>query len=170
MRRPTGPLSFKPAYVKLAAYFNLDNGGGKIRGIFTQENAEVVPIFEAWLAPFRDTGATTVTMKRTGGTDHQSFDGVGLPGFQFIQDDLDYMTRTHHSNMDVYERVPKGDLMQASAVMASFAWHAAQRDQMLPRKPLPPDPPAEPRKEDPKKDESKAAGSAQPANSSATRN
>ncbi len=170
MRRPTGPLTFKPAYVKLAAYFNLDNGGGKIRGIFTQENAEVVPIFEAWLAPFRDTGATTVTMKRTGGTDHQSFDGVGLPGFQFIQDDLDYMTRTHHSNMDVYERVPKGDLMQASAVMASFAWHAAQRDQMLPRKPLPPDPPAEPRKEDPKKDESKAAGSAQPANSSATRN
>ncbi len=148
MRRPTGPLSFKPAYAKLAAYFNLDNGAGKIRGIFAQENAEVAPIFEAWLAPFRDTGATTVTMKRTGGTDHQSFDGVGLPGFQFLQDELDYMTRTHHSNMDVYERVPKGDLMQASAVMASFAWHAAQRDQMLPRKPLPPDPPAEPKKDE----------------------
>ena len=142
MRRPTGPLSFKPAYAKLAAYFNLDNGAGKIRGIFTQENAELVPVFEAWLAPFRDTGATTVTNKKTGGTDHQSFDGVGLPGFQFLQDELDYMTRTHHSNMDVFERVPKGDLMQASAVMASFAWHAAQRDQMLPRKPLPPDPPA----------------------------
>ena len=150
MRRSTGPLTFKPAYAKFAAYFNLDNGGGKIRGIFTQENAEVAPIFEAWLAPFRDTGAATVTMKRTGGTDHQSFDGVGLPGFQFLQDELDYMTRTHHSNMDVYERVPKGDLMQASAVMASFAWHAAQRDQMLPRKPLPPEPPTEPGKGEPK--------------------
>jgi carboxypeptidase Q len=142
LRRPTGPLTTKPDYTKLAAYFNLDNGGGKIRGIYTQENAEVVPVFEAWLAPFRDTGATTVTMKRTGGTDHQSFDSVGLPGFQFIQDELDYMTRTHHSNMDVFERVPKADLMQASAVIASFAWHAAQRDGLLPRKPLPPDPPA----------------------------
>ena len=100
-----------------------------------------MPLFEAWLAPFRDTGAATVTMKRTGGTDHQSFDSVGLPGFQFIQDELDYMTRTHHSNMDVYERVPKSDLMQASAVIASFAWHAAQRDGLLARKPLPPDPP-----------------------------
>ena len=144
MRRPTGPLEFKPGYGKLAAYFNLDNGAGKIRGIFTQENAELVPVFEAWLAPFRDTGAATVVNKKTGGTDHQSFDGVGLPGFQFLQDELDYMTRTHHSNMDVFERVPKGDLMQASAVMASFAWHAAQRDQMLPRKPLPPEPPAAP--------------------------
>lgn len=142
MRRPTGPLTTKPDYAKLAAYFNLDNGGGKIRGIYAQENAEVVPVFEAWLAPFRDTGATTVTMKRTGGTDHQSFDGVGLPGFQFVQDELDYMTRTHHSNRDVYERVPKADLMQASAILASFAWHAAQRDGLLPRKPLPPDPPA----------------------------
>ena len=108
MRAPPVRLSFKPGYAKLAVYFNLDNGGGKIRGIYTQENAEVVPIFEAWLAPFRDTGATTVTMKKTGGTDHQTFDGVGLPGFQFLQDELDYMTRTHHSNMDVYERVPKG--------------------------------------------------------------
>ncbi len=142
MRRPTGPLTTKPDYAKLAAYFNLDNGGGKIRGIYTQENAEVVPVFEAWLVPFRDTGATAVTMKRTGGTDHQSFDGVGLPGFQFIPDELDYMSRTHHSNMDVFERVPKGDLMQASAVIASFAWHAAQRDGLLPRKPLPPEPPA----------------------------
>jgi carboxypeptidase Q len=157
LRRPTGPLTFKPAYAKLAVYFNLDNGGGKIRGIFTQENAEVAPIFEAWLAPFRDTGATTVTMKRTGGTDHQSFDGVGLPGFQFLQDELDYMTRTHHSNMDVYERVPKGDLMQASAVMASFAWHAAQRDQMLPRKPVPPGPPAEPKQDEAKPAEASPA-------------
>jgi hypothetical protein len=87
-------------------------------------------------------------MRRTGGTDHQSFDGVGLPGFQFVQDELDYMSRTHHSNMDVYERVPKGDLMQASAVIASFAWHAAQRDGVLPRKPLPPDLPAPEKKAD----------------------
>ncbi len=140
MRRPTGPLFFKPEYAKFSVYFNLDNGGGKIRGIYTQENAEVAPIFQAWLAPFADTGATAVTMKRTGGTDHVTFDGVGLPGFQFIQDELDYDTRTHHSNMDVYERVPKGDLMQASAVLAAFAWQAAQRDGLMPRKPLPPEP------------------------------
>jgi hypothetical protein len=143
MRRPTGPLSFKPAYAKFAGYFNVDNGGGKIRGIYAQDNAAAEPVFEAWLAPFKDLGATTVTMKRTGGTDHGSFDSVGLPGFQFIQDELDYSTRTHHSNMDVVERVPKPDLMQIAAVWASFAYHAAQRDQMLPRRPLPPDPPAE---------------------------
>ncbi len=143
MRRPTGPLTFKPAYAKFAAYFNVDNGAGKIRGIFAQDNAAVAPVFEAWLAPFRDLGATTVTMKRTGGTDHQSFDAVGLPGFQFIQDELDYSTRTHHTNMDVVERVPKPDLMEIAAVWASFAYHAAQRDQMLPRRPLPPEPPAE---------------------------
>ena len=145
MRRPTGPLTFKPAYSKFAAYFNVDNGGGKIRGIFAQDNAAVAPVFEAWLAPFKDVGATTVTMKRTGGTDHQSFDSVGLPGFQFLQDELDYETRTHHSNMDVVERIPKPDLMQIAAVWASFAYHAAQRDQMLPRRPLPPEPPAEPK-------------------------
>ena len=151
MRRPTGPLSFKPGYAKLAGYFNVDNGAGKIRGIFAQDNAAVAPIFEAWLAPFRDLGATTVTMKRTGGTDHQSFDAVGLPGFQFIQDELDYDTRTHHTNMDVVERVPKPDLMEIAAVWASFAYHAAQRDQMLPRRPLPPEPPAEAKPAEPAK-------------------
>ena len=143
LRRPTGPLTTRPAWAKLAGYFNVDNGAGKIRGIFAQDNAAAVPIFEAWLAPFKDLGATTVTMKRTGGTDHQSFDAVGLPGFQFIQDELDYGTRTHHTNMDVVERVPKPDLMEIAAIWASFAWHAAQRDQMLPRRPLPPEPPAE---------------------------
>ncbi len=148
MRRPTGPLTFRPAWKTFDAYFNADNGGGKIRGIFAQDNAAVVPVFEAWLAPFRDLGAATVTMKRTGGTDHQSFDGVGLPGFQFLQDELDYGTRTHHSNMDVVERVPKPDLMQIAAIWASFAWHAAQRDQMLPRRPLPPEPPAAPKPEE----------------------
>jgi carboxypeptidase Q len=144
------PLTLKPAHSKLAAYFNLDNGSGKIRGIYCEGNAGAAPIFEAWLAPFHDLGATTVTLNRTGGTDHESFDGVGLPGFQFIQDALDYETRTHHTNMDVYERLSKNDLMQASAIIASFAWNAAQRDAMLPRKPLPKEPP---KKEEEKKDE-----------------
>lgn len=138
---PRGPLTMKPAWSKLAAYFNLDNGGGRIRGIYTQENLAAGVLFGAWLAPFADVGATTVTNRNTGGTDHQSFDAVGLPGFQFIQDELDYVTRTHHTNMDVLERVPRADLMQASAILAAFAWHAAQRDQMLPRKPIPTDPP-----------------------------
>ncbi len=142
LRTPAGPLTFKPAWAKFAGYFNVDNGAGKIRGVYAQDNAAAEPVFEAWLAPFRDLGATTVTMKRTGGTDHQSFDAVGLPGFQFIQDRLDYGTRVHHSNMDVVERVPKPDLMQIAAIWASFAYHAAQRDQMLPRRPLPPEPPA----------------------------
>ena len=98
-----------------------------------------MPIFEAWLAPLHDLGATTVTMNRTGGTDHESFDGVGLPGFQFIQDEVEYETRTHHTNMDLYERLVKGDLEQASVVMAVFAYDAAMRDAMLPRKALPKD-------------------------------
>ena len=142
LRTPSGPLTFKPAYAKFSGYFNVDNGAGKIRGIYAQDNAAAEPVFEAWLAPFRDLGATTVTMKRTGGTDHQSFDAAGLPGFQFIQDELDYGTRVHHSNMDVVERVPKPDLMQIAAIWASFAYHAAQRDQILPRRPLPPEPTA----------------------------
>lgn len=137
-----GPLTLKPGHAKLSAYFNLDNGAGKVRGIYTQENAGVRPLFEAWLAPLADLGATTVTNRSTGGTDHQPFDQAGVPGFQFIQDPLDYMSRTHHSNRDVLERIPAGDLAQASVVVATFAWQAAQRDAMLPRKPLPPSPPA----------------------------
>ncbi len=137
---PRGPLTTKPAWQKLYAYFNLDNGGGKVRGIYTQENVAAGPIFAAWLAPFADLGATAVTNRNTGGTDHQSFDGVGVPGFQFIQDELDYMTRTHHTNMDVYERLPRADLMEASVILASFAWQAANRDGAFPRKPLPPEP------------------------------
>ncbi|HET7186131.1 MAG TPA: M20/M25/M40 family metallo-hydrolase [Terriglobales bacterium] len=136
MRRQQGPVIPKAEWGKVSAYFNLDNGSGKIRGIYTQENASVRPIFEAWLEPFRDLGATTVTMKSTGGTDHLSFDAVGVPGFQFIQDPLEYDTRTHHSNMDVYERAQKDDLMEAAAIMASFVYNAAMRDQMMPRKPL----------------------------------
>ena len=99
-----------------------------------------MPIFEAWLTPFHDLGATTVTMNTTGGTDHESFDGVGLPGFQFIQDEIEYDTRTHHTNMDLYERLVKKDLEEAAAVMASFAYNAAMRDAMLPRKPMPKEP------------------------------
>ncbi len=147
------PLTLKPEHAKLSAYFNLDNGSGKVRGIYCEDNAAVVPIFEAWLAPFRDLGATTVTMNRTGGTDHESFDGVGLPGFQFVQDALDYETRTHHTNMDVYERLQKNDLMQASVILAAFAYDAAMRDAMLPRKPVPRE---EPENKDEKKDDKKA--------------
>jgi carboxypeptidase Q len=137
LRKPSGPLSVKPEHAKLAGYFNLDNGTGKVRGIYAEENAGVVPIFESWIAPLRDLGVTTVTMNDTSGTDHVSFDAVGLPGFQFIQDEIEYESRTHHTNMDVYERLQKADLMQASVVMAVFVWQAANRDALLPRKPLP---------------------------------
>jgi hypothetical protein len=95
------------------------------------------PIFESWFAPFKDLGAGTISIRNTGGTDHLSFDGVGLPGFQFIQDPIEYNTLTHHSNMDVYDHVERGDLMQISAIVASFVYNTANRDEMLPRKPLP---------------------------------
>jgi hypothetical protein len=127
----------KADYARLAGYFNLDNGAGKIRGVYLQNNDMMRPVFEAWLAPFKDLGATTVAIRNTRGTDHLSFDEVGLPGFRFIQDPLDYSTRTHHTNMDVYERVPRADLMQAAAIMASFVYNAATRQEMLPRKPAP---------------------------------
>jgi len=144
LRRPTGPLTVKPEHAKLSAYFNLDNGTGKIRGIYAQENAAAVPIFEAWVEPFKDLGVTAVTMRNTSSTDHISFDEVGLPGFQFIQDEVEYETRTHHTNMDVYERLQREDLMQASVVIASFVYNAAMRDGMMPRKPMPKDePPAD---------------------------
>ncbi len=136
-RAPSGPLEVKPEHAKLSAYFNFDNGTGKIRGVYTQGNVAAGPIFEAWLKPFADLGATTITNRNTGGTDHQSFDGVGLPGFQFIQDEADYSTRTHHTNMDVYDRLQKEDLMQASIIMASFVYHAAMRAERFPRKPPP---------------------------------
>ncbi|WP_324671818.1 M20/M25/M40 family metallo-hydrolase [Hymenobacter sp. GOD-10R] len=125
-----------PEQEKLAGYFNLDNGTGKIRGIYLQGNEGVRPIFTAWLQPFADLGATTITPRNTGGTDHLSFDAVGIPGFQFIQDGLDYNTRTHHTNMDTYERLQPEDLKQASVVVASFVYNTAMRDQKLPRKPV----------------------------------
>ncbi|HEX9723859.1 MAG TPA: M28 family peptidase [Vicinamibacteria bacterium] len=130
-------MELKPEHSKLAAYFNLDNGSGKIRGIYLQKNDLVRPIFKAWLAPFADLGASTIAIRNTTGTDHQSFDEVGLPGFQFIQDPLDYESRTHHSHIDVYDHIATSDLMQAAAILASFVYHAANREEMLPRKPLP---------------------------------
>ncbi len=123
------------AHAKFQAYFNVDNGGGKIRGVFQQSNPAVAPIFDAWMGPFKDGGMKTLTITNTGGTDHLSFDGVGLPGFQFIQDPIEYGTRTHHTNMDVYERIQPEDMKWNSAVLAAFAWQAAQRDGLLPRKP-----------------------------------
>jgi hypothetical protein len=132
-----GKLSLRPGHAKLSSYFNVDNGSGKIRGIYAEESAELRPIFEAWLAPLRDLGADTVTLRRTGGTDHESFQDVGLPGFQFIQDELDYSARTHHSNMDVYDHLDRDGLMQASVVVASFLYDAAMRPEKLPRPPLP---------------------------------
>ena len=135
--RATGPLDLKPDQKLISGYFNVDNGSGKIRGIYLQENAAVSPIFAQWMAPIRDLGVTTITMRNTGGTDHLSFDAVGIPGFQFIQDELDYESRTHHSNQDVFERLQPGDLKQAAVVEAIFVYNAAMRDQMLPRKPLP---------------------------------
>ena len=122
---------------KFCAYFNLDNGTGKIRGVYLQNNEAVRPIFRRWLAPFADLGASTLTLSNTGGTDHQSFDAVGLPGFQFIQDPVEYWTRTHHSNADLYERAQEEDLKQASVILATFAYHAATADEKLPRKPMP---------------------------------
>jgi hypothetical protein len=122
---------------RFAGYFNLDNGSGKIRGINLQGNDALRPVFEKWLEPFRDLGASTIVLRNTGGTDHLSFDEVGLPGFQFIQDPLDYFTRTHHSNMDVYDRIQGTDLEQASAIIASLVYHTAVRPEKLARKPLP---------------------------------
>ena len=130
-------MKIKPEHGKVTAYFNVDNGSGKIRGIYTQGNEMVRKMFSQWLEPFVDLGVSTVTSRNTGGTDHQSFDAVGIPGFQFIQDPLDYSTRTHHSNMDTIDRVQKGDMMQMAAIVASFAYHAAMREAQVPRKPLP---------------------------------
>jgi carboxypeptidase Q len=135
-------MVLKPEHAKLSGYFNLDNGTGKIRGAYLQGNDMMRPIFEAWLEPFKDYGANTVTIRNTGGTDHQSFDAVGLPGFQFIQDPIDYSSQTHHSTADMYDHLQAGDLMEASAIMAAVVYDAATRDEMLPRKPLPkPEPP-----------------------------
>jgi len=124
-------------YDKLSAYFNLDNGTGKIRGVYMQGNSAVRPIFEAWLAPFSSMGAKTLTLSNTGGTDHLSYDRIGLPGFQFIQDEIEYDTRTHHSNQDNYDRIQADDMKQAATVMAAFVYQTAMMDEKMPRKTMP---------------------------------
>jgi Zn-dependent M28 family amino/carboxypeptidase len=136
---PTTPapepiLVKKPEYEKLSSYFNLDNGTGKVRGVYLQGNESVRALFRQWLTPFRDMGATTLSISNTGGTDHLSFDAIGLPGFQFIQDEIEYDTRTHHSNQDVFDRIQADDMKQAATIMAAFVYNAATRDEKLPRK------------------------------------
>jgi carboxypeptidase Q len=137
IRKPAGPLEIKPEQKMISAYFNVDNGTGKIRGIYTQNNGAVYDIFKQWMEPLADLGVTSITNQDTGGTDHLSFDAVGIPGFQFIQDDADYETRTHHSNMDTYEHLVPADLKQIATVEAIFVYNAAMRDKMIPRKPFP---------------------------------
>ncbi|HZY40063.1 MAG TPA: M20/M25/M40 family metallo-hydrolase [Mucilaginibacter sp.] len=135
-------MQLKPEQARLSAYYNLDNGTGKVRGIYLQGDSAAAPIFQAWLDPFKDLGATTVTIRNTGSTDHVSFDAVGIPGFEFIQDPLDYGARTHHSNQDTYDKMSEDDLKQAATVIASFVYHTAQRDEMIPRKAQPKPQPA----------------------------
>jgi carboxypeptidase Q len=135
-RPPPRPLLRGPEYDKLSVYFNLDNGAGKIRGVYMQGNAAVRPLFTKWLEPFHSLGAETVTVSSTGSTDHISFDSIGLPGFEFLQDQLEYMTRSHHSNQDVFDRIQADDLKEAATILAAFAYDAAMIDEKLPRKPL----------------------------------
>jgi hypothetical protein len=137
MGRNTGPLVKKPAYDKFSVYFNNDNGTGRVRGVYMQGNESVRPIFQAILKAANDPTAQTLTIDNTSGTDHLAFDGVGLPGFQFIQDPVEYETRTHHSNMDVFDRLQADDLKQGAVMMAIFAYQAAMRDGLYPRKPMP---------------------------------
>jgi Zn-dependent M28 family amino/carboxypeptidase len=132
-----GTMELKPEHAKLSAYYNLDNGTGAIRGIYLQGNTAIAPIFQEWMTPFTSVGMTTLSVRNTGGTDHTSFDAVGIPGFQFVQDPIEYETRTHHSNMDVFERIQRQDVIQNAAIIATFVYQTANRDEMLPRKPLP---------------------------------
>lgn len=134
---PARDLVVKPEHSKLSAYYNLDNGTGTIRGVYLQSNPAVRDIFQAWLKPFEDLGAKTINVGNTGGTDHQSFDAMSLPGFQFIQDPMDYNTRTHHSNMDTFDRLVEDDLKKSATIVASFVYHTSERAEKLPRKPMP---------------------------------
>jgi hypothetical protein len=131
----TATSAQKAEFAKFSAYFNLDNGTGKIRGVYLQGNDAVRPIFRKWLQPFRAMAASTLTIANTEGTDHESFDGIGLPGFQFIQDEIEYESRTHHSNQDVYDRIQADDMKQAAVIMAAFVYNTAMMNEMLPRKP-----------------------------------
>ncbi|HKT80968.1 MAG TPA: M20/M25/M40 family metallo-hydrolase [Vicinamibacterales bacterium] len=130
-------MQLKPEHAKLSAYYNVDNGTGLIRGVYQQGNEAVAPVFQTWMEPLRNLGMTTLTIRNTGGTDHQAFDAVGLPGFQFIQDPIEYDSRTHHSNMDFYERIQANDMIRNAVIVAAFVYNTANRDSLLPRKPLP---------------------------------
>jgi Zn-dependent M28 family amino/carboxypeptidase len=130
-------MKIKPDHERLSAYYNIDNGTGKVRGIYLQGNESVRDLFAGWLLPFHDLDAKTVTISNTGGTDHQAFDAVGLPGFQFIQDPIEYDTRTHHTNMDSYDHLIASDLKQVATIVAAFVYNTAMLDQKLPRKELP---------------------------------
>jgi hypothetical protein len=138
-------MTLKPEHERLSAYFNLDNGTGRIRGIWLQGNEATRPIFESWLQSLAGLGVTTLGPRRVSGTDHVAFDEVGLPAFQFMQDRLEYNSRTHHSNMDFVDRVQREDMVQVATVAAVFAYHAAMRDERLPRMPLPLARPTNPR-------------------------
>jgi len=135
--RQHGALTTTKEWETLDAYYNLDNGTGKVRGVYTQENWAIAPIFKQWIAPLADLGVSTISYRNTGGTDHLSFDAVGLPGFQYIQDPMDYETRTHHSDMDTYDRLHALDLEQAAVVEAIFLYNTSEREAMMPRKPFP---------------------------------
>jgi hypothetical protein len=135
-------MQLKPDHAKFSVYFNVDNGTGQIRGVYMQGNEAARPLFDSWMQPFKDFGMTTLTIRPTDGTDHLNFDSVGLPGFQFIQDPIEYDTRTHHTSMDVYERIQAKDMMQNAVIVAAFAYQAANRNELFPRKPLPAPQPA----------------------------
>lgn len=130
-------MQVKPEHAKLSGYFNMDNGTGQYRGVYLQGNEAVAPIFRSWMAPFANLGMTHLTIRNTGGTDHLSFNNVGLPGFQFVQDPIQYGSRTHHSNLDLYDQLIPEDLMKNAVITAAFVYHTANREQLLPRKPLP---------------------------------
>jgi hypothetical protein len=131
---PYDSIKFTPAAEKFSVYFNMDNGTGKYRGVYLQGNQNAMPVFRSWLKPFEKMGASTLTLQNTSGTDHLSFDAIGLPGFQFIQDPIEYSTRTHHTSMDVYDKAIEADLQHNAVMTAAFAWFAANRDEMFPRK------------------------------------
>jgi carboxypeptidase Q len=130
-------MALLPGHAKLSAYYNMDNGTGAFRGVYLQGNEAVRPVFAAWMEPFHNMGMTTLSIRGTGSTDHAAFDEVGLPGFQFIQDPVEYGTHSHHSNMDVFDRLQAEDLMKNAVIVASFVYHTANRDTLLPRKALP---------------------------------
>lgn len=131
------PLKPGPDYDKLSVYFNIDNGSGKVRGIHAEGNVAAVPLFREWLAPFASMGATAVVSQPTGGTDHVPMQMVGIPGFQFVQDPLDYGSRIHHSSVDAYDHLKLEDLKQAAVILASLLWQSAEHESAFPKMPLP---------------------------------